>query len=417
MHDASAFLRTIAAAPDDDAPRLVYADWLEDRGDPRGAFIRVQCALAALPPDDPRRPDLEDAERRLRAAHAANWTAELNGAVRAAEFRRGFVEGVALSAAAFLEHGEKLLAPGLVRTVRLADCGDAVPALARCPLLARVESLDLGVNYLGDEKMAALLRSEHVRGVRGLGLSYNSLTNAGLRAVLDAGPWPRLTALDLQGNAHVTGRGAIDLARSRAVPALEAVDLRDNQVDSAGAWSLANSKAMPRLSDLALAGNPLGDAGGRAVALSPLLARQLARTGVLDLRATGLGPAGVQALVAGDRLRPAVVLNLNRNDVGDAGVTALSVANLPRLRELHLAGNGVTDEGAAALAGAPFLGRLRALDLADNRLGPGGRVALMSSPYWHWRTDIDVTDNHPPPSLDDVLAAEDGPLALDYEDE
>ena len=42
-HD-DAFLQAIIENPDDDAPRLLYADWLEERGDPRGEFIRVQCA-------------------------------------------------------------------------------------------------------------------------------------------------------------------------------------------------------------------------------------------------------------------------------------------------------------------------------------------------------------------------------------
>ena len=42
-----AFIHSIREAPDDDAPRLVYADWLEDNGDPqRAEFIRVQCELA-----------------------------------------------------------------------------------------------------------------------------------------------------------------------------------------------------------------------------------------------------------------------------------------------------------------------------------------------------------------------------------
>src|SRR5437763_1784240 len=126
MRDEAAFLRTIAAAAADDAPRLVYADWLEERGDPRGTFVRVQCAVAALPADDPRRPDLEHAERQLLAAHAADWTCDLAGRVSGWRFRRGFVEEVTLSAAAFLEYGADLLRPGLVRTVRLSDCGDAV---------------------------------------------------------------------------------------------------------------------------------------------------------------------------------------------------------------------------------------------------------------------------------------------------
>lgn len=39
------FLKAILAAPRDDLPRLVYADRLDEGGDPRGEFIRVQCKL------------------------------------------------------------------------------------------------------------------------------------------------------------------------------------------------------------------------------------------------------------------------------------------------------------------------------------------------------------------------------------
>lgn len=38
--DEVAFLAAIAAAPDDVLPRLVFADWLEDRSDPRAAWVR-----------------------------------------------------------------------------------------------------------------------------------------------------------------------------------------------------------------------------------------------------------------------------------------------------------------------------------------------------------------------------------------
>ena len=42
MTDDEAFLRAVVAAPGDEAPRLVYADWLDDRGDPRGAYLRAE---------------------------------------------------------------------------------------------------------------------------------------------------------------------------------------------------------------------------------------------------------------------------------------------------------------------------------------------------------------------------------------
>jgi uncharacterized protein (TIGR02996 family) len=47
MLDEAAFIHTICSSPDDDGPRLVYADWLEERGDcARSEFIRCQVALA-----------------------------------------------------------------------------------------------------------------------------------------------------------------------------------------------------------------------------------------------------------------------------------------------------------------------------------------------------------------------------------
>ena len=46
MTDDDAFLQAVVAAPGDDAPRLVYADWLDERGDPRGAYLRAEIAWA-----------------------------------------------------------------------------------------------------------------------------------------------------------------------------------------------------------------------------------------------------------------------------------------------------------------------------------------------------------------------------------
>lgn len=47
MTDRDAFLRSIAAAPDDDLPRLVYADWCEELGTDRelatADFVRLTC--------------------------------------------------------------------------------------------------------------------------------------------------------------------------------------------------------------------------------------------------------------------------------------------------------------------------------------------------------------------------------------
>jgi uncharacterized protein (TIGR02996 family) len=48
MTEEAAFVAAILAAPYDDAPRLVFADWLEERGDPRGEWLRINVWLQRL---------------------------------------------------------------------------------------------------------------------------------------------------------------------------------------------------------------------------------------------------------------------------------------------------------------------------------------------------------------------------------
>ena len=51
MTDHAALLRAILDGPEDEAPRLVYADWLDEHRDPdRAEFIRVQLRMDALWP-------------------------------------------------------------------------------------------------------------------------------------------------------------------------------------------------------------------------------------------------------------------------------------------------------------------------------------------------------------------------------
>jgi uncharacterized protein (TIGR02996 family) len=49
--DGEALLAAIRLHPDEDVPRLAYADWLTENGQPeRGEFIRVQCELSRMKP-------------------------------------------------------------------------------------------------------------------------------------------------------------------------------------------------------------------------------------------------------------------------------------------------------------------------------------------------------------------------------
>jgi len=50
MNDDSGFLQAIRDNPDDDTHRLIYADWLEERGDVRGEYwLSLSLVLSVFP--------------------------------------------------------------------------------------------------------------------------------------------------------------------------------------------------------------------------------------------------------------------------------------------------------------------------------------------------------------------------------
>ena len=71
------FLADICAHPDDDAPRLIYADWLEERGQrgdaARAEFIRVQCALERGDGDAREQSRLRERQGALLKKHLTAW--------------------------------------------------------------------------------------------------------------------------------------------------------------------------------------------------------------------------------------------------------------------------------------------------------------------------------------------------------
>jgi uncharacterized protein (TIGR02996 family) len=73
MWEDDAFLEAIRANPGDPSTRLVYADWLDERGDRRGHFLRLHLALRALPPDHPHRAVSEGELSRVRNGLNRSW--------------------------------------------------------------------------------------------------------------------------------------------------------------------------------------------------------------------------------------------------------------------------------------------------------------------------------------------------------
>jgi len=162
MTQEEAFLAAILASPQDDTPRLVYADWLDDQtekgNDPRAEFIRVQCERARIDTEQtptryaeqwaidnnlriaaPACADfwgrvafLRRRERELLSEFGFRWLhpfAEILSAagtftgnlvdVLLRHFRRGFVESVTLSAEVWLQYADALAQAAPIREVTL----------------------------------------------------------------------------------------------------------------------------------------------------------------------------------------------------------------------------------------------------------------------------------------------------------
>ena len=72
MDEEFQFLRALFNQPDDEL-RLVYADWLEDRGDARAEFLRLEVELQSLPKRSTRRKKLQQEMEKLRRHLDDNW--------------------------------------------------------------------------------------------------------------------------------------------------------------------------------------------------------------------------------------------------------------------------------------------------------------------------------------------------------
>ena len=98
MNEMHSFLRTIAENPEDDNPRLVFSDWLEENGhQDRAEFIRLQIELAKM---DPSEDGYAEKTARMRRCgvftdkptmpyfdHLPNTNCQIG-------FRRGFMEAI-----------------------------------------------------------------------------------------------------------------------------------------------------------------------------------------------------------------------------------------------------------------------------------------------------------------------------------
>jgi uncharacterized protein (TIGR02996 family) len=363
FHDEG-FFHALQQNPNDDALRLIYADYLEDQGDPdsvgHAELIRVQVELAALLPTCRREVErsavLAQRQRELLALWErrllGDWVHVLDGW----SFRRGFVEAVRVDASVFLQNAPNWFAewPTLA-TVKLTRAAGHLAELAHCPWLAHLRGLDLSDNEIDTEALAHLTSSRFICLLQALDLSRNPIGARGAGLVATANDADELSELHL-AHSGLRGDGLTRLLGGRARQ-WRRLDLSDNSIYRRDLVALVDSPVMANLLALDLALNSLSDNGASLIADSPNAAGLVH----LGLCGTRTGNLDVVSLAGSPHLRSLRSLDLR----GHQCWSDLSRA-------------GENRGGIYALAQSPLLGQLRRLLLAETGPSNGWTADILS---------------------------------------
>jgi uncharacterized protein (TIGR02996 family) len=230
-------LADVKAQPDEDTPRLILADWLQDQGDPRGELIHLQVVRARLTVDEPRHDELLRREWQILSRHALDWLGPLADLASGWEFLRGFIRLRARCRNFLVPAVYDLAADdqfawveGLALTRLLRE---HVGQLADSPLLARLVQLDLSDTSLGNGGLVRLLEAPDLVGLHTLRLAHTGLGE----------------------------RGAVALARCPRLQQLSVLDLRRNRSLGGGVFALADSPYLKHLTRLEVSSRGLSLAG------------------------------------------------------------------------------------------------------------------------------------------------------------
>lgn len=178
----------ICARPDDDQPRLVYADYLQERHDPRGELIALQLSGT----------DLERQEK-LIAAHAKTWLGPVAPIawIEGTHFDRGFPSEIWLNDARNVDAVERVVGHSVWATVRrlhLVGFPKLPTELLRHPTLRSLRHLSVH-----EEPMVELMSWDKVP-YTSLGLD-DKFSAANRRTILDgAAKLSALRAIEFDGS-------------------------------------------------------------------------------------------------------------------------------------------------------------------------------------------------------------------------
>lgn len=413
-----ALLDEVVANPSADTPRRIYADYLEEAGDPRGEFVRLQCDLEQLDVLDARYlGTLHRCEALLRR-HEATWMAEQGHNLRVSVFQRGFIDTVTVRARAFLRDGESLYHNIPIRWLRLNHIKGLGKQLAKHEALSSIQCLDLAGLKVPDEDLIALLNSRHLNQLRALKLgSWESPVSADVGGAIRWMP----SATSIQQLHIAPGDGFFQaFARGAGLPQLRELSLgMTHCLQGLSALGIENLTALTMTGTLdqantrTLCSLPLSEVGRLHCDLLRLetdALAQLADQGIFsqveDFRLNNSDGLDVdschQVFRAGRLSRCKRIEIASIRDTPDEVTAAIvdslagcqSMTSLRELRISQLAGAQLQ-----RLVESPVAASLRSLTIENSRLDPHDVQALCQSPLLDSLRELTLSDLASRPAL------------------
>jgi uncharacterized protein (TIGR02996 family) len=171
MTTRAALLQAIIEAPHDDAPRLVYADFLEETGNDadiaRAELIRFQIETARLPDGHPDKSERIKRVVQMTDRHKADWFGWVRNESCLPYPQRGFLEHWSCGAGeVYLDDLRDAFSHEPITDVTLFPHSEDLPVLADWPQLARLRKLVLWPDTPPEEDVLAFLCSPHLTGLR-----------------------------------------------------------------------------------------------------------------------------------------------------------------------------------------------------------------------------------------------------------
>ena len=229
-----ALYRAICTNPDEDTPRLAFADLVEEEGAAaRAAFIRASRAGARAGVRRASYLGPAFRSRHLCGHHMAHTLPRVPDGYgwHAYEFHRGLPWKVGVSTAAAFDADGAIFgaAPIQAFVISLHNRFD-IEALADWPHLARIQRLEFTSARFYGYEAERLSESPHVAKLTELVFDFDGITDDGLAVLARTSLFPRLTALDLRANAippallvdalgAARDRGALHATLARGKPA------------------------------------------------------------------------------------------------------------------------------------------------------------------------------------------------------